>query len=96
MNQTLHMNIPEKPVKKESLIGEEMEEDNEVVYVDTDTESVFSLNNTASAILDLCDGVRTSKDIAAVVSDALAIDFDQAFKDTEAVLEEFTALGIIS
>jgi len=96
LSHALNITIPEKPVRKASLVGEEMEEDNEVVYVDSDNEAIFSLNNTASAILDLCDGSRTSRDIAAVVADTLDVDEERAFKDTEAVLEEFVVLGLVA
>lgn len=88
--------MPEKPKKKDTLIGEEMEKDFEVLYVDTDNDSSFSLNSTASAILEMCNGERSCQDISDLICETIGGDATQVYRDTESVLEEFYAHDLIA
>ena len=96
MSDSLIQNIPAKPLKKDALIAEELDEGLEVLYVDTESDASFSLNSTASAILELCDGERSVSDITDVICETVGGDRAQVNKDTQAVLEEFYLHGIIA
>ncbi|HXH64466.1 MAG TPA: PqqD family protein [Mariprofundaceae bacterium] len=87
--------VPERPRKKPELVGEEMEGMNEVIYVDTQTGSNYSLNIVAATILELCDGTHTGADIAAIILSNLDADPGRVRSDTLAILEEFAAYGLI-
>jgi methyltransferase-like protein len=89
------IHVPERPCKRPELVGEEMEGMEEVVYVDTETGSNYALNIVAATILELCDGTRTSDDIAAVILGSLDADPVRVHRDTQAILEEFAAYGLI-
>jgi len=96
LNNPIIKALPEKPKKKESLIGEELEGHLEVLYVDMDTDSSFSLNTTASAILELANGKRTCQDIVDIICETVGGEPQQVYRDTESVLEEFLAHELIS
>ena len=87
--------VPERPRKKPELVGEEMEGMDEVIYVDTETGSNYSLNIIAATVLELCDGTRTCADIAAIILSNLNADSERVHNDTQAILEEFAAYGLI-
>ncbi len=89
------MSIPVKPLKVETLISEELEGLDEIVYVDTANDSSVSLNMTAVAVLDLCDGKRSPEDIAAVICDVSEAEKPQVMEDVRGILEQFTELGLI-
>jgi methyltransferase-like protein len=89
------IHVPERPCKRPELVGEEMDGMDEVVYVDTETGSNYALNIVAATILELCDGTRTSDDITAVILGNLEADPERVRKDTQAILEEFAAYGLI-
>ncbi|PJC70499.1 MAG: hypothetical protein CO017_05085, partial [Zetaproteobacteria bacterium CG_4_8_14_3_um_filter_59_5] len=62
------MPLPEHPEKIANLSSEELEGLDEVIYVRPDTGASFSLNLTAAAVLDLCDGKRSRTDIAGIIA----------------------------
>jgi len=95
LNHPLDVEIPERPRKLPTLTGEELEGMNEVIYVDTETGSNYSLNLVAATILELCDGTRTSDEIAAIILDNMEADAERVRGDTRAILEEFAAYGLI-
>ncbi|MFQ5581013.1 MAG: PqqD family protein [Mariprofundaceae bacterium] len=96
MNEMTAIKVPQHPKKKDGLIAEELEGMDEVIFVDTESGSNFSLNTMASAILELCDGEHTADDIATLVCDTFNGDMQQISKDTRAILMEFAAYGLFA
>ena len=95
MSFPLVQEIPEKPIKKDGLIAEEIEDEMEVIYVDSESGSSYALNTTASVVLDLCDGNKTQQDIAQVIAETVGLDVENVSKDVGSTLEEFMVLGLI-
>jgi len=89
------MPLPEYPLKVENLLCQELEGLDEVVYVQPEDGATFSLNPTAAAILDLCDGSRTPDDLAAILHDTLGVTMETARADVAAILAEFVDYGLI-
>ncbi len=93
------MSLPEYPEKLANLIGEELEGLNEVIYVRPDDGASFSLNMTASSILELCDGKRSRDEIARLLAEALptgaAPDQAKISADVDAILTNFVDYGLI-
>lgn len=86
---------PEYPEKVEGLLSEELDGLDEVVYVHPEDGASFSLNPTASAILDLCNGRRSHHDLADILHETAKADLTQARSDMEAILDEFAEYGLI-
>ncbi|MDX8390882.1 MAG: PqqD family protein [Mariprofundaceae bacterium] len=86
--------MPDRPKKIDGLESEELEGLDEVVYVRRDDGSCFSLNPTASVILDLCNGQRTCEDIMLTLQEDLTVEKEQLLKDIEAILTEFNEYGL--
>jgi Coenzyme PQQ synthesis protein D (PqqD) len=95
LKNLLDIQVPERPCKRPELVGEEMEGMDEVIYVDTQTGSNYALNIVAATILELCDGTRTGADIAAIIISNLEAEPVRVQSDTQAILEEFAAYGLI-
>lgn len=95
VDDILNISVPEKPVKIDGLTCEEMEGMDEVIFVDSETGSNFSVNLVAAAVLDLCDGKHTAEDIAEFLAETMNTDRQRALIDTEAILSEFAAYGVI-
>ena len=89
------MPLPEKPLKVQGLEYAELEGLDETICLDTEDGSSFSLNTTAVALLDLCDGRRSHEEIAAIISDSSDAEKSQVLKDIQAILEQFTELGLV-
>jgi len=89
------MTLPAKPLKVERLESEELEGLDEIIYVDPENGASFSLNPTAAAILDLCNGQRSLDDLAAILHDTVHAGMQQARSDVEAILTEFSEHGLI-
>jgi len=89
------MPLPEQPVKVSGLEYAELEGLDETICLDTEDGSSFSLNATAIAVLDLCDGKRSHEDIAAIISDSSGAGKSQVLRDIRAILEQFAELGLI-
>lgn len=89
------MGIPAKPQKVETLESEELEGMDEVIYVDREDGNSFSLNLTAAAILELCDGNRSKDEIVELVREQCHEKQARVAQDVEAILEEFAEYGII-
>jgi len=89
------MPLPERPEKVEGLLSEELEGLDEVVYVQPEDGASFSLNPTASAILDLCNGQRSHDDLSAILHETVNADINQASADIESILAEFVEYGLI-
>lgn len=89
------MGIPDKPLKVETLESEELEGMDEVIYVDREDGNSFSLNLTAAAILELCDGSRGREEIIEMVRTQCHEEQGRVAQDIETILEEFAEYGII-
>jgi len=79
----------------DGLQSEELDGMNEVVYVRADDGAACSLNLTASAILDLCDGTRSLEDIVDIICESLHVDREQARRDADAIMKEFVEHGLV-
>ena len=66
----------------------------EVLVHHVSAQKVHILNRTAGQILDLCDGRRTSQDIAESIAQATGADRDQVGRDVDGMLAEFEKLGL--
>jgi len=87
--------LPEFPEKLENVHGEELEGLDEVVYVRPEDGACFSLNITAAAVLELCNGKRSSADIAREIEAALPNGSAQAAADVESIIGTFVEYGLI-
>jgi hypothetical protein len=67
----------------------------EVLVHHVSAQKVHILNRTAGQILDLCDGRRTSQDIAESIAQATGADRDQVGRDVDGMLAEFEKLGLV-
>jgi len=95
MSNAPEFSVPNYPHKKQGLIREEMEGADEVIFVDDVSGSNFAMNRMAAIILELCDGEHTPAAIAGIIAESLAADPEQVTADTEAILTEFSAYGLI-
>lgn len=85
-----------RPCKTPGLESEELEGLDEVVYVRTEDGSSFSLNLTAAAVLELCDGHRTPEQIASLIADWSGEEPAGIQHDISAILAEFAEYGLIT
>jgi len=56
---------------------------------------VHVLNSTAAKILELCDGSRSSDDIARLISDETHADMQLVAGDVAAIIRQFENLGLV-
>lgn len=93
------MSLPERPNKIAKLSSEELEGLDEVIYVRPENGASFSLNITAAAVLDLCDGQRSRHDIAGLIASATGRDdaegLAQVAADVDAIVRQFAKCGLI-
>lgn len=82
-----------KPQKREDIKIESIE-DGSVVY-DPLNDEVFLLNNSASVILEMCDGNFTIKEMIDIVSITLNIEKEKVLQDTIKIINEFIKKNII-
>ncbi len=87
------ISVPSMPKRIDKLVCEELEEQGAYVYIHEDDGTTITLNPTASAVFDMCDGKTTAEDMARILSDTLAVDFDTALRDVRAILEELSGFG---
>jgi len=86
--------VPEYPVKRPTMIGEELEGMDEVVYVDTESGTNVSLNVIGATILELCDGKHSIENITDLVLENLSGEREQIKKDIHHILIECAAYGL--
>jgi len=72
-----------------SIAGDEM------LVHDASNGKVHVLNATAGKVLELCDGNRTVSEIAVGVANAFMVDTDRVRPDIDAILSDFTNLGLL-
>ncbi len=82
-----------KPQKRENLKIENIE-DGSVVY-DPLNDEVFLLNNSASVILNMCDGNFTIKEMIDIISETLNVEKEKISQDTIKIINEFIKKNII-
>jgi len=68
-------------------------EDGLIVYQES-TDRVHHLNPTAAVILELCDGSRSTEEIAAAVGETFGLP-DPPEQETEACIEDLAREGLI-
>ncbi len=93
MRETFGMSVPLCPKKIESLVCEELEEQGAYIYINKSDETTVTLNPTASAVYDMCDGQTTAGEMAQVLSDTLGAPYDTVLRDIEDVLLELYGFG---
>lgn len=96
MSEQLEISIPKHPIKRPSLVGEELEGMDEIVYVDTESGTNVSLNVIGATILELCDGNHSIENIIDLVLENLSGEREQVSKDIHHILMEFAAYGLFT
>jgi len=96
VTEQLNISVPEYPIKRPTLIGEELEGMDEIVYVDTDNGTNISLNVIGATILELCDGDHSADRIAEIVLESFSGDRQQVKKDIDQILMEYAAYGLFT
>ena len=95
MSDVLNITVPERPVRRENIIAEELEGMDEVIFIDPESGENYAMNNMAAVILDLCDGQHSAEDISRIIEQTLSGDFERIHKDVQAMLAEFSAFNLI-
>jgi len=95
MSNTPEFTVPDYPRKRQGLVREEMEGVDEVIFVDNVSGSNFAMNRMAAIVLEMCDGDHTPAAIAGIIAESLAANPEQVSADTQAILTEFSAYGLI-
>ena len=67
----------------------------EYLVYDRRAGQIHVLNPTARRILELCDGQRDAKAIAALISDQYEIPYDEALTDVEELLGQLAEKGVV-
>ena len=95
MSETYEITVPALPKQIEGLVCEEVVGENMYFYIHEENGTTVTLNATASAIFDMCDGQTTIEDMAKVLVETLDVDADDALRDTRLILEELTGFDFI-
>ena len=69
------------PPRRDDVVEEEL--DGEVILYDARTGNIHRLNETALEVWRQCDGQRTTRDIAAGLTETFDVDFDTALDHVE-------------
>ena len=93
MNDTFEIVVPNQPKRVDKLICEELEEQGAYVYIHEDDGTTITLNPTASAVFDMCDGQTTAEDMAKLLSETLGVDYNDALRDVRDILAELSGFG---
>ena len=86
---------PEYPERIAGLDSEELEGLDEVIYVRAGDGASFSLNLTAAAVLDLCNGRRSRREIAAEIEKLPTPDGEDVAADVDRIIEQFVEHGLV-
>ncbi len=95
MSESYEIVVPVLPKQVKGLVCEEIVGENTYFYIHEKSGTTVTLNATASAILDMCDGQTSIEDMAKVLVETLDVGFDDALRDTRLILEELTGFGFI-
>ena len=93
MNEAFEIVVPNMPKRVEKLICEELEEQGAYVYIHEDDGTTITLNPTASAVFDMCDGQTTAEDMAKILSETLGVDYTNTLRDVREILTELSGFG---
>ncbi|MDQ6963625.1 MAG: PqqD family protein [Mariprofundales bacterium] len=75
---------------------EELEGLDEVVVIHHDDNRCVSLNLTAAAVLEMCDGEHTTQDIANEFATVFNITKERALTDIEELLKQLQELNLLT
>ncbi len=87
--------LPEYPLRRDTLVFEDLNDTQEVMVTDNADGSSLSLNFIATGILEACDGKHNMQDMVAMICDTLQADETKVQHDVRAILEEFAAFGLL-
>ncbi|MDX8413953.1 MAG: PqqD family protein [Mariprofundales bacterium] len=76
------------PQQQPNLAFEELEGVDEVIVINHDDNRCVSLNLTAAAVLEMCDGNHDSDAIATKLASAFEVELDQVRTDVETILTQ--------
>ncbi len=93
MSETFEIIVPEKPKRIDHLVCEELEDQGAYVYIHEEDGTTLTLNPTASAVFDMCDGETTADAMAAMISDTLDVPCENALRDVKEILAELSGFG---
>jgi len=91
MNQAL----PDYPIRRDTLVFEDLEDTQEVMVTDNADGSSLSLNLIATSILEACDGEHSQQDMVNMICEVLDADANIVQQDVMAILEEFAIFGLL-
>ena len=74
----------------------ESELDGEGLLYDEGTGQTHRLNQTALAVWRLCDGQRTTREIAEALTDIYEVEFDRALDHVEQILVRLAEAGLLN
>jgi len=81
------------PVKTKEL--EIRNVDDQVLVHDAAHDKVHVLNRTAAIVLNMCDGTRSSTDIAHALSEATGTDISLVIEDVKTIVSDFASLQLV-
>ncbi|MDX8383335.1 MAG: PqqD family protein [Ghiorsea sp.] len=93
MSEGYEIVVPALPKQLANLVCEELEEQMQYVYINADDGTTMTLNATASAIFDMCDGNNSAEYMALVVSETLDVSQENALRDVHDILAELAGFG---
>jgi hypothetical protein len=96
MSESFEIIVPEKPQRIEQLVCEELEDQGSYVYIHEEDGTTMTLNPTASAIFDMCDGETTAEAMAEVLVDIFELPHDDALRDVKDILAELSGFGFFT
>jgi len=76
------------PQQQPNLEFEELEGLDEVVIINHDQSRCVSLNLTAAAVLEMCDGTQDAQAIATELAGAFEVDLGRVLTDVETILQQ--------
>lgn len=85
--------MDDKPKRKDSLVLEEMDDD--IMLADFTGSQIHTLNPTAAAIWEMCDGEHTLEQIAGELADHYGIGVEAVLQDVEKVVGDFSEKGLL-
>ena len=87
------VDTPDKPRQSPGVVSSEILD--EIVIYSPGTSQAVSLNASARAIWELCDGTRTVDDICTELSGAAELPPDELHDDVSGAVIRFRELGLI-
>ena len=91
----MSLTLPDYPLRRDTLVFEDLKDTQEVMVTDNTDGSSLSLNFIATGILEACDGQHSIQDMVSMICDTLQVEEDKVQQDVHAILEEFAAFGLL-